>query len=356
MSKEKPARYIIFGAGAVGTAVGGLLLKAGCRVAFVARPAYAEALQQGVTIHQGEAEIVFTADAVTSANQLTITPDDVVVIATKSQVMESVVEELAALCADNTPVVCLQNGVRNEGVAARRFSRVYAGLLMMSAVQIEPRRVTMPIGRHIAIGLYPDGVDERARQMCEDLRRAGFDALASPYTMAMKWGKLIANLNNATHTITNYWLELGLADPDMRQLMLAVREEGLRVLDAAGIACEPPEGEPSFVRIRDWTERIRNAKGSRDEAERIPAAARTYASMWQDLFLGRRTHEGDHLNGEIIAIGKQAGVPTPYNSTLLEVVDRMFAEGRKPGLYTPAALHDFIRKRAASGDKQQFQG
>ena len=80
--------------------------------------------------------------------------------------------------------------------------------------------------------------------MAEDLNRAGFDALASAYVMAMKWGKLVANLNNATHTITGYWLERGLADPEMRKLLIAVREEGLRVLEAAGIAVEPPADEP----------------------------------------------------------------------------------------------------------------
>lgn len=345
MSEEKPARYIIFGAGAVGNAVGGLLVNAGCAVEFIARPVYAEAIRRGVTIRQGVSEIIFKADAVTSAQDLTFGEGDVVIIATKSQVMDEVIEELAAHCDPSTPVVCLQNGVSNERVASRRFTNVYAGLLMLSAVQVEPQLVVMPMGRHIAVGLYPEGVDERARRMCEDLARAGFNALASPHTMAMKWGKLIANLNNATHTITGYWLERGIADPDMRELMLAVREEGMRVLDAAGVAYDAPTGEPSIVRIREWTERIRHSKASLDEALAMPEAARTYASMWQDLHLGRRTHEADHLNGEIVRLGSEVSVATPYNLTLLEIINRMFDEGLQPGIYTPETLHSLVRER-----------
>jgi 2-dehydropantoate 2-reductase len=351
MSNEKPERYIIFGAGAIGTAVGGLLIKAGKAVEFIARPQYAEAIQRGVTIKQDGNEIHFQANAVTSAGQLEYKAGDVVFIAVKSQVMADDVEELAAVCDRSIPVVCLQNGTRNEEIAGQRFDRVYAALVLMSAVQLEPEIVTMPRGRSIAVGLYPQGVDELSRRMAADLTEAGFDALASAYVMAMKWGKLIANLNNATHTICGYWLERGLADLEMRRLVIAVREEGMQVLDAAGIVYEPPADEPSPLRIVEWTNRIRQTQKNDPEAANLPEASRTQASMYQDLVLGRRSHEAEFLNGEIVALGKQVGLPTPYNSTLLEVVDRMFAEGMQPGLYTPAELHALIEERKASNKK-----
>jgi len=73
---------------------------------------------------------------------------------------------------------------------------------------------------------------------------------------------------------------------------------------------------------------------------------RTYSSMWQDLHLGRKAHEAEFLNGDIVAIGRKLGIPTPLNSTLLEIVDRMFAEALSPGLYNPDELHDLLRSRA----------
>lgn len=122
--------------------------------------------------------------------------------------------------------------------------------------------------------------------------------------------------------------------------------EGMRVLDAAGIAFEPPAGEPSPIPVRELTEKLKQPPPAR--APDLPEDRRTYASTWQDLQLGRKTSEADYLNGEIVRLGRQLGLATPYNSTLLEIIDRMFAEGMKPGIYTPAELHALIRARKAT--------
>jgi 2-dehydropantoate 2-reductase len=342
---EKSARYIVFGAGAIGIVVGAMLVRAGLRVVFVTRAAQAEALRRGIVIKTEDQEFSVSGDAALAAREINPERDDIILITAKSQATEQAIEELSIIYNRTTPVVCLQNGTRNEEIAARRFDNVYAGLVMLSAVQIEPDRVTLSQGRALAIGCYPSGVDRTARQIATDLGEAGFDCLASPHVMAMKWGKLVANLNNATHTITGYWLELGQEDAEMRRLMVEVREEGLRVLEAAGIAVEPPADEPSPIRILKWTEALRRppkATGALD----LPEQERTYASMWQDLYLGRKSNEAEYLNGEIVELGKRLGRPTPYNSMLLEIINRMVAEGQKPGIHTPAELHALINGRA----------
>ncbi|HLG17671.1 MAG TPA: 2-dehydropantoate 2-reductase [Blastocatellia bacterium] len=346
MSAEKPVRFVIVGAGAIGLCVGALLGRMSSAVKFVARPAIAEALKRGVRIKQPAGELTLAADAVTSIGELTPKSGDIITLTTKSQATESAVDDLAAVYDRSQPVFCLQNGIRNEETAARRFENVYAGLVLLCAVQLEPGLITYPEGREVAVGCYPRGADDTARYIADEFKRAGFDAAASAHVMAMKWGKLVANLNNATHTITGFWLERGMADADMRRLMLEVREEGLRVLDAAGIAVEPPPDEPSPIRIRAMTERLRRPPKETDEATTMPEEKRSYASMWQDLYLGRKTHEGEFLNGEIIALARGLGMSTPYNSTLLEVINRMFSEGLKPGILSPAELRSLIRRRA----------
>lgn len=335
-------RYIIVGAGAVGSAIGGLLSAAGSDVLFVARPAIAAAIEAGLTIRRGNSESVIKGAAVSDIAAITAGRQDVMIITLKSQHTEAVIEQLAAVCDRSTPVVCMQNGVRNEEIAARRFDRVYAGLVLLTAVQLEPNLVRVTLGKTLAVGCYPEGLDGVVRRLCDDLTHAGFEGIASPYVMTMKWGKLIANLNNATHAITGYWLERGMAEPEMRQLMREVREEGLRVLDAAGIAVEPPADEPSPLRIREDTEKMERRAPNPEQALNIPDVERGYPSTWQDLYLGRGTTEAEFFNGEIIKLGKKVGVPTPYNETLLEILSRMTVEGMKPGLYTPAELRSRI--------------
>jgi ketopantoate reductase len=117
----------------------------------------------------------------------------------------------------------------------------------------------------------------------------------------------------------------------------------LRVLDAAGIPVEPPEGEPSPIRIRKMTEALRRPPKPE------PVAGddqKTYPSMWQDLYLERKSTEADFLNGEVIELGQKLGIPTPYNSGLVEIIDRMMEERLKPGIYTPAELHSVLRAQA----------
>ena len=346
MNGEQSIRYIIFGAGAVGSTIGGLLIRAGFPVVLVGRPAYAEALRRGIRVEQDGEEIAFRADAVTAAADLIPTARDIVLITTKSQSTAEVVADLFSVYGGSVPVVCLQNGVRNEAIAAERFEHVYAGLVFLSAVQLQPDLITLPPGRVLAFGRYPTGLDPLAKQIAADLTSAGLEAMASSYVMAMKWGKLVANLNNATHTIVGYWIERGMRDPDMRNLMLGVREEGLRVLGAAGIAVEPPEGEPSPIRIHKMTEALRRAPKPDNNGEE--SGHRTYPSMWQDLYLGRRSTEADFLNGDIVELGTRLGIPTPYNSTLLETINRMMAEGLKPGIHTPAELHGLIEARGTT--------
>jgi 2-dehydropantoate 2-reductase len=348
MNSEKPIRYVIFGAGAIGCVLGGLLARSGARVLCVARPAQAVALRTGLVIKQEDGEVRVRADAVTSAREIEPESGDVIIITTKSQATQEAVEELSEVYGSSARVVCLQNGVRNEEIASRRFDNVYAGLVFFSAVQLDAALVTLPRGRTIAIGRYPEGVDELSRRICEDLARAGFDAIASAHVMAMKWGKFILNLNNATHTITGQWVEQGSNDPDMRSLMYEVRDEGLRVLERAGIAAEPPAGETSPIKIRELTEKLKEPPRAPERAADLPEHLRTYASMWQDLYLGRRSNEADFLNGEVVRLGAEHGVATPYNSALLEIVNRMFEEGLKPGIHTPAELHALIRRRAAT--------
>src|ERR1041384_3474504 len=119
-----------------------------------------------------------------------------------------------------------------------------------------------------------------------------------------------------------------MADEDMRRLMFAVRGEGLRGAGAGRIrgeppAVEPPADEPSPIRIRETTTKLKQP-AKLEKATPNDEEEHTYSSMWQDLYLGRKHNEAAFLNGEIIALGKWLGIPTPYNSALLETVNRMF--------------------------------
>jgi 2-dehydropantoate 2-reductase len=318
------------------------MVQSGCRVLFVARPRVAAAIASGFQVKTAQSDIYVKGDAVTELDRGSIKPFDIVIVTVKSQDTPAAAAALLELYGADVRVVCLQNGISNELVASQSFKRVYGGLLLISTVQLDPSVVTLK-GNKIAIGLYPDGVDSTAVKLAGDLDRSGFKGLVAPHVMSLKWAKLIANLNNASHAITGFWLEKSAADPEMRALMRAVREEGLAILDAAGIPVEPPDGEPDPIRIREDTARLRLPPATPfDQGPSWPAELKTYPSMLQDLLLKRKSTEADFLNGEIVKLGEKVGLPTPYNRALIEIMRKMNEEGVEPGAYSPSRLHALL--------------
>jgi ketopantoate reductase len=64
-----------------------------------------------------------------------------------------------------------------------------------------------------------------------------------------------------------------------------------------------------------------------------------------DLKQKRGETEAGYFNGEIILLGEKYYVPTPYNSTLYNIVEMMAAERAEPGLHTIEELADLVEQR-----------
>jgi 2-dehydropantoate 2-reductase len=66
-------------------------------------------------------------------------------------------------------------------------------------------------------------------------------------------------------------------------------------------------------------------------------------SLWQDLYHRRGQVEAEYLNGEIVRLGHQYGVPTPYNSLLLELITELAVARALPGTYTVQQLREHMQ-------------
>src|SRR5262249_52021897 len=159
-------------------------------------PPVAAAITSGFEVKTAESDIYVKGEAVVELDRESTHPKDVVIITVKSQDTQAAAASLRDLYGPGVGIVCLQNGVSNEHIAAQSFTRVYGGLLLISTVQLDPTVVTMK-GNKIAIGRFPEGVDSTAEKLAGDLCKSGFEGLVSPHVMSLKWAKLIANLNNA---------------------------------------------------------------------------------------------------------------------------------------------------------------
>jgi 2-dehydropantoate 2-reductase len=138
--------------------------------------------------------------------------------------------------------------------------------------------------------------------------------------MRWKYGKLLANLANAIEALSGYRAMREAAD-----LRRRARAEGTAVLDAAGIGYA---SDQESAAARDDRVRIMPVNGTE----------RTGGSSWQSLTRGTGSIEADFLNGEVVLLGREHGVPTPVNEVLQRLANQAARQHRAPGGTTPAEI------------------
>lgn len=341
-------RFIIHGAGAIGTLVGGKLAAHGIETVLIAREAHAAAINQTglrLVAPEGQQHVTSHLSAVTHPSQITPRAEDVILLTVKTSQTEDSAHLLRDTFSEDTPVVCLQNAVRNEEWAARRFKHVYGAMVGISATLLEPGAVSWTMGDSISLGNYPLGRDRFVLEMAEALAQTGFRLTTHEHIMGVKWGKLLLNLNNATLAIVDSYVQLARVTPALAHFMAEVMEEGLHALNAAHI----PLGDPSNpYDVPAIIAQHRNCVAEPEKiyaAEALPFELRTYPSTWVDLKQRRGETEAGFFNGEIILLGEKHDVPTPYNATLLNIVDTMAGEGIEPGKHQLDELIALVEQR-----------
>jgi 2-dehydropantoate 2-reductase len=308
-------RYVIFGAGAVGGVIGGRLHAAGNDVVLVARGAHLAALQRdGLRLLTPEGEERIPVRAVGSVAELDLTIDDVVLLTTKSQDTVAALDDLRAAAPPDIAVVCAQNGIANEPEALRRFPTVYGLCVILPSQFTSPGVVVQqssPSAGVLDLGRFPTGSDALAERIADDLTDARFRAMADPAIMRKKHRKLLMNLGNALDALCGWEAR----DTD---LYARAQDEGLAVLAAAGLDVQSPEEEQER---RDGGVSIKPVEGQE----------RGGSSSWQSLARGTGSIETDHLNGEVVLLGRLHGVPTPVNEALQRVATDAARTGRAAG-------------------------
>ncbi|MFJ3309824.1 ketopantoate reductase family protein [Streptomyces sp. NPDC086549] len=325
-------RYIIIGAGAVGGTVGGRLAQAGHEVVLVARGRHHTALSEGgLRLRVPEGELTYRLPVVDGPGPLgELRADDVLVLAVKTQDSVAALQTWAPVpvagggtAAERLPLVCAQNGVESQRLALRRFRHVYGVCVWLPSAFVEPGVVSAagtPLTGILYLGRHPHGIDDTARRIAADLTASHFEAPVVADVARWQYAKLLGNLGNAVEALSG-----PLQDEAAQALYARVRAEGERVLDAAGLAYASAEEQKA-------------ARGDKITLVPLDGARSGGGSSWQSLARGTGTIEADHLNGEIVLLGRLHGVPTPLNELLQRLANAFARERRAAGSMPVAEL------------------
>ena len=102
-----------------------------------------------------------------------------------------------------------------------------------------------------------------------------------------------------------------------RELTDGVTAEGTAVLDAAGIGYATPA-------------EIQAVRGDHVDFGPVTGIAYGGGSSWQSLSRGTGSIEADFLNGEIVLLGREHGIPTPVNELLQRETNAAAQANRPP--------------------------
>jgi len=326
-------RYIIVGAGAVGGTIGARLFQSGCEVVLVARGAHLDVMRaRGLRFLSPDGQVALPVPAIGAPDEIKLRQGDVLVLAVKTQDTEAALADWAWLpvrggtaAAHSLPVICAQNGISSQALALRRFRHVYGMCVWLPAAYLEPGVVAAqcaPLTGMLHLGRYPSGTDEVLAQISTDLAAGNFLAPVTADVMRWKYGKLVSNLINAVEVLCGAGARYTAAAAELRE---RVQDEVVAVYAAAGI------GYASEAESRD-------ARGSQVQIQTINGWPEYGSSSWQSLVRGAGSIETDFLNGEIVLLGREFGVPTPANEVLQWLANRAAAQRQAPGWISPAEI------------------
>lgn len=232
---------------------------------------------------------------------------DVVLVCTKTRATAQAAATARDLLAADGLALTLQNGLGNleQLVAAVGAQRAAAGVTSQAATLLAPGRVRHAGSGPTVLGI-PPGREEAITAVAGLFTRAGLETRISDDVDSLLWSKLIVNVGiNALTALLRVPNGVLAQTPECDLLMARAVAEAVAVARALSIGLD---GERQLERVREVCLRTADNR----------------ASMLQDILRGRPT-EIDAINGAVVARGRAAGVDTPVNLLLTQLVQALEA-------------------------------
>jgi 2-dehydropantoate 2-reductase len=303
-------RYLIMGAGALGSVFGGLLAEQGHEVTFVGTDEHLIALQKhglritgiwgdhrlnGLTAYYGTQGLTGTFD--------------VVLLSVKSYHTAEVTQQTLPFIHQDSLVFSIQNGLGNwEAIASAVGWNRTVGARIIFGAQIETpgtARVTVYADK-VLIGSPSGSADrDKIQLVCDHLNDAQIPSSLCDDIESHLWGKVLYNCSlNPLGAILNMPYGALRDVPELLDIIHQIIREIFAVAKAKGIRLLYNGPEDYYQTLLEV---------------QIPPTASHRSSMLQDMEKGRLT-EIDALNGSIGFYGRQLSVPTPVNDVITAII------------------------------------
>ena len=292
----------VYGAGGVGAYFGGRLALGGADVSLLARGDHLEALRgEGLRVESIHGD--FEVDLPATDDPADIGTVDYVLVCVKSFDTETL--DLGPLVGEDTTVISLQNGVRNEEVLAEAVGedRVLGGVCYIFSTIADPGVVAHTGGPARIVFGELDGTitgrAERFRDLCE---RADVDVTLSEDVRVEMWEKFAFIVAHAGMTAA---VRLPIGEIREAEASWAMYERVMREVASVAAAEGAPLPEGAVDR---WLEFARELE---------PDA---YSSLHYDMTHGKRM-ELDAFHGTVVDLAAEHGIDAPACGAIYAILE-----------------------------------
>ncbi len=323
--QENPSSHdlkiLVIGAGGIGGITAAHIKRAGYNVEVVDNlPGLSGKIQdEGIHVFGETKEFTEKMTAWSSIQEI---PDkkDVILIATKANVLSQITEEIKSLLKDNSVVISLQNGICEEYlIKATGKDRVIGCIVGWGATVHEPGNLEKTSGGDFIVGTI-DGQSVNHFDFVVEALTTTAPVVVSDNVFGWLYSKLIINSCITTlGAICGMTLGKMLSLKKIRNIFIQIIREAVMVGKAAKIKIEKYAGKLdfySFAEKESWLANIKNHLMIRIIGFKY---RRLKSSSLQSLETGRKT-EIDYLNGYITTKANEVNIQTPLNNYLIQLV------------------------------------
>jgi len=314
---------VIYGAGSIGSTIGGWITPNHSNVYLIARGEHAKAMKEhGLTLSEAGNTKLETI-TVNLVNDLKEIPDaKVVVLTVKNYDLEEAAKDISSKLDDEVIIVALQNGVENQHILPNYFSKVIYGIVGYSAMILKPGVIKYQSRGPIYLGTIDNEIKHSIEEICHMFNQ-GFETEITRRLHDTVHCKIVLNLTNALFTLVGLNYQKISSYDKLATIASKLVNEGVNITRKAGYKEYPMKNYPSWRTLRLGLKlppfiRTRVLKRTLKHA--------IVNSMGQDVLLKRKKDtELEFLNGYIINLANSIGIEALYNLTLNKLCRREFS-------------------------------
>ncbi len=312
---------VVYGAGSIGSTIGGWLTPKYHNVYLTARGEHAKIMKErGLTLLETnktpESVTVRLIDSLAEASSA-----QVVILAVKNYDLEEAAEDISSTLGDKSTIVALQNGVENQRILPKYFSRVIYGVVGYSAMITKPGVVEYQSRGPIYLGTIGDKTEYSIEEIWQTFN-LGFQAEITHRLQDTVHCKIVLNLTNALFTLVGLNYSEISSYNKLATMASKLINEGIDVIQAAGYKEYRFKNYPSWRALRLG---LRLPSSFRTSVLKRSVEHALLNSMGQDVLVRRRKEtELEFLNKYILDMAVSVGMEVPCNRSLYNLCKNLF--------------------------------